>query len=115
MNRALHQTFDKKGIIIEKWLTCPHTEDEKCSCRKPNTGLIKQLQKHYDFDFKNSFMIGDRNSDILFGKRIDTAPILVKWNEQRFNKTRTKTAYKAGNLEECAKIAAYSEGKRETT
>ena len=47
----------KKGIIPE--FTCD------CDCRKPRPGLFLQAAKDYDIDLADSFMIGDKVSDIL--------------------------------------------------
>ncbi len=60
--------FDLKGIKISMVEHCPHEPNEDCDCRKPKIGMIKNISKHYDIDFENSWLIGDKQSDILFGK-----------------------------------------------
>jgi len=45
--------------------------------RKPNLGLFYQAQKDYEFSVQKSFMIGDRYTDIEFGKRAGLTTILV--------------------------------------
>lgn len=35
-----------------------------CDCRKPRPGLIKRAQKEFEIDLEESWMIGDRYSDI---------------------------------------------------
>ena len=37
--------------------------------RKPNPGMINYFIKKYAIDRKKSFLIGDKRSDILAGKR----------------------------------------------
>lgn len=46
---------------------CPHTPKDQCNCRKPSIGLIKDIVSTEIIDFKNSWMIGDKFSDIEFG------------------------------------------------
>jgi len=45
--------------------------------RKPNLGLYRKARSAFSFSPKNSFMIGDRQSDILFGKRAGLTTFLV--------------------------------------
>ena len=57
--------FKKHNIKINKVYHCPHHPDDNCSCRKPKTQMLQQAQTQFNIDFSQSFMIGDRRSDIL--------------------------------------------------
>lgn len=63
-------TFLKYEVLFDDLFMCPHRDRDNCDCRKPKTGLFKQVKEKYDIDFKNSYMIGDRWKDIEAGKRI---------------------------------------------
>lgn len=65
-NLTLHMlnTFEKNGIKILKVYYCPHSPEENCSCRKPNIGMIENACEDFDIDLENSWMIGDKISDI---------------------------------------------------
>ena len=56
--------FKKENITIESVEHCPHAPEEKCACRKPNTGMIEAILSKQRVDLKNSWMIGDKQSDI---------------------------------------------------
>jgi len=56
--------FEKNSIKIANVYLCPHAPDENCNCRKPKTGMIEQALSDFDIDLKNSWLIGDKNSDI---------------------------------------------------
>jgi len=56
--------FKKENITIESVEHCPHAPEENCSCRKPNTGMIEAIMSEQTLDLKNSWMIGDKQSDI---------------------------------------------------
>jgi len=56
--------LNKKGILIKKVFYCPHSPEEKCACRKPETGMIEQALREFDIDLEHSWMIGDKQSDI---------------------------------------------------
>ena len=58
--------FKKEKIFIEDIFYCPHSPEEKCKCRKPQIGMLKQALEKYTIDLNSSFMIGDKQSDIEF-------------------------------------------------
>ena len=49
-----------------------------CDCRKPQIGLIKRAVKQYDIDLSQSYMVGDRASDILCGERAQIQTVLLE-------------------------------------
>jgi len=57
---------------------CPHLPDEQCVCRKPAPGLIFRAARDYQIDLGRSYLVGDRASDILAGKRAGLSTVLVR-------------------------------------
>ena len=55
---------------VEHWLLCPHAPKDDCNCRKPKTGMVDGL-----FYLEDSWMVGDKSSDIEFGKNIGASTI----------------------------------------
>ena len=49
-------------------LFCPHGPSSSCMCRKPKPGMFLKAKKLYNIDMKNSWIIGDKNEDILAAK-----------------------------------------------
>jgi len=45
------------GGKIDHVAFCPHTPEEKCSCRKPETGLLDEIEERLGCSLKNSFFI----------------------------------------------------------
>ncbi len=73
------------GAKVEEVLHCPHHPEgvvsglsKACGCRKPGNLLFRQLQKKYPIKARASFMIGDKPSDIGFGKNSGLQTILVR-------------------------------------
>ena len=66
------------GIKILASYVCPHRPDDNCVCRKPKPFMLLQSAKEFDIDLASSFMIGDRQSDILAGQAAGTKTILVQ-------------------------------------
>ena len=49
--------------------SCYHSPDDNCSCRKPNTWLLEQALKDFSIDLKKSWFVGDKEKDVLTGKK----------------------------------------------
>ncbi|MCF6248037.1 MAG: D-glycero-beta-D-manno-heptose 1,7-bisphosphate 7-phosphatase [Desulfobacula sp.] len=69
--KTLDAIFNKmrKGVEtadgkIKDIFFCPHTPDDKCSCRKPKPKMILDAAKKYDIDLSLSIMVGDSSKDI---------------------------------------------------
>ena len=56
--------FKKREIEIASIEYCPHAPEERCSCRKPATGMVDNILAKYKIDLDNSWLIGDKQSDI---------------------------------------------------
>ena len=62
--------FSGEGISFTEVFVCPHLPEEGCKCRKPKTGLVNDYISKSKPDIGSSFVIGDRDSDVLFGKAL---------------------------------------------
>tara|TARA_B100001123_G_scaffold424545_2_gene536204 strand:- start:12938 stop:13489 length:552 start_codon:yes stop_codon:yes gene_type:complete len=69
---------EKSGGKIDYIVFCPHVPEEECTCRKPETGLLKRIEEEIGFSLKDCFFIGDKESDIACALRHGCVPILVK-------------------------------------
>lgn len=75
------KTLEQEGVIFEEIhvdKTFPH---ENASTRKPGTGLLgKYFSEEYDLG--NSYVIGDRDSDILLAKNLGAKGIFIGEEQQ---------------------------------
>jgi D-glycero-D-manno-heptose 1,7-bisphosphate phosphatase len=62
------EELKKRGIRIASVYHCPHGPDDHCKCRKPRAGMLKAAQKQFRVEMKESWMVGDKESDMLAGK-----------------------------------------------
>ncbi|AIQ50987.1 HAD-IIIA family hydrolase [Paenibacillus sp. FSL R7-0331] len=56
---------------------CPHREDSRCQCRKPQTGMLLEAGLKHRLDLKDCAVIGDRWSDIAAASAVGAFSILV--------------------------------------
>ena len=98
---------------------CPHHPKENCSCRKPKTGMAVKAGRKFNIDLKNSFSMGDRISDVEFGRNFGGRGVLVLTGagmeeKSRINKgeVKVKPDYIAKDIYDAAKwIARNPSGK----
>lgn len=64
------QVFLSQGILFKSILICPHYIYDNCNCRKPNIGLVQYWIKNNVMDKENSYVIGDRNTDMKLAKNM---------------------------------------------
>jgi imidazoleglycerol-phosphate dehydratase/histidinol-phosphatase len=75
------QSFKNEGIEFDEIIIDRTFEHENAPTRKPRTGLLT----HYingDFDLENSYVIGDRLTDIQLAKNLGSKGILINVETQ---------------------------------
>lgn len=64
MSRELRE---RTGHDFDGMYHCPHDRDEGCDCRKPKPGMLVRAAADLEINPKDSWMIGDSESDIEAG------------------------------------------------
>ncbi len=64
---------------------CPHHPDDNCSCRKPEPGLLQRARVEHGIDLKRSFVVGDKEIDMLLAKSVGATGILVGTGKESFS------------------------------
>ena len=76
VHNFLVNTFDKEGIVFSEQIIDRTFAKDNALTRKPNTGLLT----HYfseSYDLENSFVIGDRMTDIELAKNLGAKGIFI--------------------------------------
>jgi len=74
------RTLESQGIVFDDICIDPHRPEDNSPTRKPEIGLVKGYLKA-DYDIENSYVIGDRLSDVQFAKNIGCKSILISEKE----------------------------------
>ena len=67
---------------FDDFLYCPHLPGDYCSCRKPEPGMLCDARYRHGIDLRRSFVVGDKESDMLLAKAVGAKSILVKTGRQ---------------------------------
>jgi len=67
----------QKKLGVDDFYYCPHHPDDKCSCRKPEPLMMLSARLDHWIDLKRSYVIGDKESDVLLGKKTGATGILI--------------------------------------
>jgi D-glycero-D-manno-heptose 1,7-bisphosphate phosphatase len=71
------QALASQGIEISRVYFCPHAPEDDCECRKPKTKHLDDAVREFDLDAENSWVIGDKLSDIEMGERAGCKTALI--------------------------------------
>jgi D-glycero-D-manno-heptose 1,7-bisphosphate phosphatase len=67
-----------KGGLIEAVFFCPHGPDEGCSCRKPATGMFRDVAARLKIEMSGVPAVGDSMRDLQAAQEVGALPVLVK-------------------------------------
>lgn len=88
-HQQMIKIFQSQGIQFESILICPHLPEEKCNCRKPKTGLVTPWLNNVQLlDKFNSYVIGDRDTDVILAKNMNIQGI--QYHRKKFNWKKIK-------------------------
>ncbi|WP_020592478.1 D-glycero-alpha-D-manno-heptose-1,7-bisphosphate 7-phosphatase [Kiloniella laminariae] len=81
VQNKLHRELEALGATVDAVYACPfhqkgetiwsHADDHEA--RKPNPGMLTRAQEQLNLDLQRSWIVGDRDSDILAGKKAGLA------------------------------------------
>ncbi len=94
LKRRLHA----EGIDLAGIYYCPHTPQDNCECRKPKIGMARQAIADFGFDPENALVIGDKVSDIEFGRAIGARTVLVRTGYGRLHEATARPDLIADDL-----------------
>jgi len=104
LTKWMKKQFKEKGIDILEVYCCPHAPDENCTCRKPNIGMIEQTSKIIDIDYENSWLVGDKSSDIQTAINANIGNSIQVKSGHKFNEENSKANYIVDSIKDIPTI-----------
>jgi len=113
VHEKLHSILAENKIIFTEYYYCYHHPQGivpgvsiSCSCRKPGILFLEEARRKYSLDMGLSWMIGDRDSDILCGQKAGVRTILILNPEELTAKKAGKSSpnFEVNSLAEAVDI-----------
>ena len=88
INDKMCKAVNQVGGRIDAMFFCPHADSDKCNCRKPATGMFKEISDRFGLELNGVPAIGDSLRDLQAAAEVGAIPILVLSGKGK--KTRAK-------------------------
>jgi rfaE bifunctional protein nucleotidyltransferase chain/domain len=69
VNSQMLRLLSEYGVKISRFYFCPHSFAEKCTCRKPDVGLVNRALKDHGARAEECYLIGDSLADMECAQR----------------------------------------------
>jgi imidazoleglycerol-phosphate dehydratase/histidinol-phosphatase len=79
----LRALLASQGISFDAEYFCPHRAEDDCDCRKPRTGLLRDYLTKQLIDREQSYVIGDRDSDLELAANLGVGGIRLRKDGNR--------------------------------
>ena len=89
VNDFIIKSFENEGVVFDNICIDNSFPDDNSANRKPSTGMIKKYLNNKDYDIDNSFVIGDRLTDMELAKNISCSGIFID-NDANLGKSEVK-------------------------
>jgi D-glycero-D-manno-heptose 1,7-bisphosphate phosphatase len=102
----------KKGGLIEAVFFCPHGPDDGCACRKPASGMFKDVANRLKIEMNGVPAVGDSLRDLQAAQDVGALPILVKTGKGRLTTRALKkkdSPVKADDIISFKNLAAFTD------
>ena len=116
VQNKLHLELTFQGIRFSAYYYCYHHPEGvvpeysgPCDCRKPKPGLLLKAEKEHGVSLPDSWMVGDRDSDIEAGKAAGTRTILIEEPRSAHKRGQSKPDFMARDLADAADIILKNE------
>ena len=85
IHRRMQDVLAPHRAELDAIYYCPHHPEgtveafrKKCGCRKPGIEMGVRAAKRFDLDLKASYVVGDKETDMVFGTGLGLVPCLVR-------------------------------------
>jgi len=85
IHEEVRRRLARCGVILDGVYYCPHHPTEAlgryrviCDCRKPDTGLVTRATRELELNPAESFVVGDKPSDLELAGRIGARGFLIR-------------------------------------
>jgi D-glycero-D-manno-heptose 1,7-bisphosphate phosphatase len=77
INDKMYKAAIQAGGRIDAMFFCPHTNSDQCDCRKPATGMFREISERFGLGLAGVPAIGDSLRDLQAAAGVGAIPVLV--------------------------------------
>ena len=96
VHNLIMKTFENEGIVFDNVCIDRSMPKENAPTRKPRTGMLTQYLNNEQYDMANSYVIGDRITDVELAYNLGCKAILLQPDNSQVKGTK---------LEKCCLLA----------
>ncbi|MCK5602868.1 HAD family hydrolase [Candidatus Pacearchaeota archaeon] len=119
VHKKFNQLLTSQGIHFKEYYYCFHHPQgiipeytSECLCRKPKPFFLFKAEEKYNVKLENSWMIGDRDTDIECGKAGGTKTILIEEPLSMNKRRNSMPDYKVNDLKKAVEIIIQKTDKK---
>ncbi|PIQ84466.1 MAG: D,D-heptose 1,7-bisphosphate phosphatase [Candidatus Omnitrophica bacterium CG11_big_fil_rev_8_21_14_0_20_63_9] len=99
----MRRELARSGARVDAIYVCPHRPDEGCACRKPRSAMLQRAASEFRLSLPDSYMVGDRQLDMLSGRAVGSRTVLVRTGHQPEADGAAQADYSAETLEDAVR------------
>jgi len=96
--------FRKNNINILDVFHCPHIPDANCNCRKPKPGMLLDAKYKYNINMQKSWMIGDKEADIIAGNNSGISNTILVKSGHKINENNSNAKYFLESIQQATQV-----------
>jgi histidinol-phosphate phosphatase family protein len=104
IHRRISVEFARHEIYFRGFYHAPYSVESNHFMRKPNPGMLLTAAGEHGVDLTQSWMVGDRATDIEAGQRAGCRTILLEGIEDANTISRLRPSFVAGDLAQTAQF-----------
>ena len=96
--------FNNHNINILDVIHCPHIPSDFCKCRKPLPGMFFLAKKKHGIDLERSWMIGDKEDDIIAANSANIMNTVLVRSGHKINESSSNAQYFLDSIAQVIKV-----------
>ena len=96
--------FNKNNVEILDVFHCPHGPESNCYCRKPMPGMLLKAKDKYNIDMMKSWMIGDKDADIVSANKSGISNTILVRSGHAINQSTSNAKFILDSIRDSKKI-----------
>ena len=96
--------FSDNGIKILDTFYCPHGPESLCECRKPKPGMFIEAKDKYNISMKDSWMIGDSESDIKAANAAGISNTILVRSGHRVDESNSNSTFTIDSIKQSIEV-----------